>query len=134
MNRLIESGVITNKWYQSKAVCHNSWLSFCLPVHRQTAPSVCQWSRMQCMCYSMCLSLFSECMQYLTLILILLCAATSSLCCDLFFPRFLSEPLLLNVTLKTASCTILCVLQTLMLLSPLEAALKTILHRELCRE
>ena len=29
---------------------------------------VCQWSRMQCMRYSICLSLFSACMQYLTLI------------------------------------------------------------------
>ena len=81
MNR-IESGVITNKWYQSRAVFHNSWLPFCFPVHCQTAPSVCQWSRMQCMCYSICLSLFSVCMQYLTLILILLCAATSSFLLD----------------------------------------------------
>ena len=32
LNNQLESGVITNKWYQSRAVCHNSWLPFCLPV------------------------------------------------------------------------------------------------------
>ena len=68
-----ESGVITNKWYQSRAVCHNSWLPFCLPVHRQTAPSVCQSSRMQCMRYSsIYLRLFLlKFLNYLTLICIL---------------------------------------------------------------
>ena len=46
--------------------CHNScllplcpFLAFCLPVHCQTAPLVCQSSRMQCMRYSSYLRLFS---------------------------------------------------------------------------
>ena len=71
LNNQLESGVITNKWYQSRAICHNSWMPFCLPVHCQTAPSVCQWSRMQCMRYSsfICLPVFSaRTLLYLTLI------------------------------------------------------------------
>ena len=56
MNR-IESRVITNKWYQSAGITPACcwicpFLAFFLPFHCQTAPSVCQSSRMHCLRYN----------------------------------------------------------------------------------
>ena len=88
MNRILNRDLLPTSGIRAglSTITSAAFLPFCLPVHCETAPSVCQSSRMQCMRYSICLSLFSACMQYLTLILSYPFAAFSSWWnSDLFF-------------------------------------------------
>ena len=78
MNRIIESGVITNKWYQSRAVCHNS----CLPELR-SAISI---SGFLAACPSpVCPLLFPPASAFIA------CVGDSVGCCDIVWPSFMLE-------------------------------------------